>query len=147
MTTAALAFLIPVAGAVTILPHSFIHTQLPGTTGVEPVYLALRLGSKTIVDFSENVGLITFPSFHAAMAVLFALAAWSHPWLRWPFALLNAIMLVATITHGGHYLVDVLAGCAIALVAWHGAGQLCGVSSRSNQIGHSQNQTLKARTM
>ncbi len=62
-------------------------------------------------------GIVTFPSFHAASAVLFAWALWAVRWLR-PLALLvNGAMLAATPLNGGHYFIDIIAGVAIAALA------------------------------
>ena len=62
-------------------------------------------------------GIVTFPSFHAASAVLYAWALWAVRWMR-PVALLaNGAMLAATPLNGGHYFVDVIAGMAIAALA------------------------------
>lgn len=63
----------------------------------------------------ENAsGIITFPSVHAGVAALCAWAAWPSRTLRVPFLLLNIGMAVAAISHGAHYLVDILAGTGIA---------------------------------
>ncbi len=62
-------------------------------------------------------GIVTFPSFHAASAVLFAWALWAVRWLR-PLALLvNGAMLAATPLNGGHYFIDIIADVAIAALA------------------------------
>jgi PAP2 superfamily protein len=62
-------------------------------------------------------GIVTFPSFHAASAVLFAWALWVVKWMR-PVALLaNGAMLAATPLNGGHYFIDVFAGMVVAVLA------------------------------
>lgn len=60
--------------------------------------------------------LITFPSYHACSAVLFAWALWKTPGVRWLALALNLAMLAATPALGCHYLVDVIAGSVIAVV-------------------------------
>lgn len=80
---------------------------------------ALRSGEPVLLDLSKAEGIITFPSYHAALGLLMLLAGLAHPWLRWPFLLLNLTMIAATPIDGGHYFVDVLAGLAIAAAA-HG---------------------------
>ncbi len=65
---------------------------------------------------SFNVGLISFPSYHAATAVLYIWAAWRTPWLKWIVLALNVAMLLATPVHGSHYFVDVFAGIAVAVI-------------------------------
>jgi membrane-associated phospholipid phosphatase len=37
--------------------------------------------------------------------------------LRLPFAILNLLMAVSAISHGGHYLVDIIAGFVVAAAA------------------------------
>jgi hypothetical protein len=59
-------------------------------------------------------GIVTFPSFHATSAVLFAWALWAVRWLRPVAVVVNGAMLVATPLNGGHYFIDVIAGVAIA---------------------------------
>lgn len=61
-------------------------------------------------------GLIWFPSFHSACAVLLLYLSLALPWGRWFFVPLNIAMLFATPVLGGHYLADTLAGIAVALI-------------------------------
>ncbi len=61
-------------------------------------------------------GIIQFPSFHAALGIMFIYATWPFLWLRGIFLILNILLLVSTLSVGGHYLVDVLAGCAMAIL-------------------------------
>jgi len=77
----------------------------------------VRDGSLRELDIGKLVGIVTFPSFHAAAAVLYLWALWGVWWMR-PFALVaNGAMLVATPIGGGHYFVDVVAGIAVAVAA------------------------------
>ena len=92
--------------------------------GVGPVadlwhFEALRDGSLRTLSLQAMQGLISMPSLHAAMAVLLAHALFATP-LRWPALALNALMLAATPVLGGHYVVDVIAGTAVAaaVIAW-----------------------------
>ena len=62
-------------------------------------------------------GIVTFPSFHAASAVLYAWALWVVRGLRPIVILVNGVMLAATPLNGGHYFIDVIAGVTIAVVA------------------------------
>jgi hypothetical protein len=74
----------------------------------------LRDGTLRTLDLFQLAGVVTFPSFHAAAAVLYAWALWPLRWLR-PFNLLcNGALLVATPIGGGHFLADVIAGIALA---------------------------------
>jgi len=62
-------------------------------------------------------GIVTFPSFHAASAVLYAWALWPLRWWRPIIVLINGLMLAATPIDGGHYFVDLIAGVAVAIAA------------------------------
>lgn len=66
------------------------------------------------LDFNHLEGVITFPSVHAAMAVLCAWAAWETKWLRYPFLILNTLMVVSAGIVSNHYVVDLIAGMGIA---------------------------------
>lgn len=77
----------------------------------------LRAGAMTVIDIRSLAGMITFPSFHAVSAVLFIWAAWPVAWLRWPCLAINLAMLIVTPVQGTHYLIDVIGGVTVALVA------------------------------
>jgi hypothetical protein len=62
-------------------------------------------------------GLIGFPSFHAALAVMVGYYATRVKALRWPAILLNGGVMIATPIQGGHYLIDVIAGIAVAALS------------------------------
>lgn len=75
----------------------------------------IRAGGGRLI--SDPLGLIAFPSFHCVVALLNTRAAWSSRWLRIPFLILNGLMIVSTPACGGHYLVDVIAGAVLAVIA------------------------------
>jgi hypothetical protein len=75
---------------------------------------SVRNGSLRHLSIVNLSGIITFPSFHAAAAVIYLWALWPVRWIG-PIALvLNLMMLLATPVVGGHYFVDIFAGIAIA---------------------------------
>jgi len=82
-----------------------------------PVIEQLRNGTLHDLSFLHCVGLITFPSFHAAFATILAWAFWSLPVVRWLTLALNIAVIAATPVIGGHYFIDVIAGIAIAGIA------------------------------
>ena len=98
------------------LPPTAHNLPSPGLLHV-PIIERLRAGSFGPVELTHLDGLIAFPSFHAAAAVMFAWAAWPIRWLRVPAMILYGLMLAATPIQGGHYFVDSLAGCAVAAFA------------------------------
>jgi hypothetical protein len=77
----------------------------------------VRDGTLRHLDLFGLAGIVTFPSFHATSAVLYAWAFWPVRWMR-PLALLaNGAMLASTPVDGGHYFIDLVAGIAIAILA------------------------------
>ena len=77
----------------------------------------VRDGSLRHLELTKLAGIVTFPSFHSAAAVLYLWAFWPVRWMRPIAVVANVGMLVATPVCGGHYFVDVFAGIAIAAVA------------------------------
>lgn len=86
-----------------------------------PIFHGLRDGSYRALTAIGASGIITFPSLHAAVALLFIFALWPVPVLRWLSLVVNVIMIAATPVDGGHYFIDVVAGLALAAVCWVGA--------------------------
>ncbi|MBI3435250.1 MAG: phosphatase PAP2 family protein, partial [Proteobacteria bacterium] len=78
----------------------------------------LRDGSWRLLLGLGSEGIITFPSLHAALGIIFILALWPVARLRWVALVVNVTMVAATPVDGGHYFTDVLAGIMIALAAW-----------------------------
>jgi hypothetical protein len=78
---------------------------------------AVRTDPNFSLSLGVAAGIITFPSIHAGVALLCGWAAWASPLLRLPFAILNLLMAVSAISHGGHYLVDIIAGFVVAAAA------------------------------
>ncbi len=74
------------------------------------IFEAYRSGALTAVDSRHLQGVVTFPSFHAIMALLTAYALHDIRILS-PFAWLwSGLVVLSTIPIGGHYAVDLLAG-------------------------------------
>jgi membrane-associated phospholipid phosphatase len=92
-------------------------TNTPGALS-NALRLALRNGTFRVLDFSHTAGLISFPSMHAAMAVLAAAALWPYRTWRTPVTALAATLCIGAISEGGHYLVDILVGAPLGWVAW-----------------------------
>lgn len=118
--TSVVAGLLPAHGA-----YAF-HGLTPADHSAFPV--SVDAGQAAIVDslrqwrfplFGTGTaeGIISFPSFHATLAVLFAWGLAATRWLRWPMLALNLAMLAATPAQGAHYLVDVIAGVAVGVFA------------------------------
>lgn len=78
---------------------------------------AVREQPAFVLTVQNASGIITFPSVHAAGAFLCAWAAWDLKAIRYPLAAWNALMATSAVSHANHYLVDVVAGVAIAALA------------------------------
>jgi membrane-associated phospholipid phosphatase len=76
----------------------------------------LRDGTFHRFDLMHTEGLISMPSYHAILGTLTVLACWPTR-ARWPVFAFNVVMLIATVHSGAHYLVDVLAGILLAVIA------------------------------
>ena len=77
----------------------------------------LRQPGPHVFELAKMQGIITFPSFHTVVAIS---VPYAFRQLGWPFIMvtaLNVIMLISIVSHGGHYLVDVISGAAVVLVS------------------------------
>ena len=86
----------------------------------------LRTGQMRLLELPKMQGIITFPSYHSCLAALTMWAFWKSGlgWLRWAGLAVALLTILATPIDGGHYLVDVMAGIAIALAAIAAATRL-----------------------
>lgn len=94
------------------------HGAIPLSSTSWPVFLGIRDGTFNVMSGLNSEGIITFPSLHAALGVLFMMALWPIRGLRWISLALNTLMILATPFSGSHYGVDVIAGIAIAVACW-----------------------------
>ncbi|AFQ48952.1 pap2 family protein [Burkholderia cepacia GG4] len=98
---------------------AFVHFGItdPGTASTVTHYDLLRNGHFRQLNLFEAQGLVSLPSFHVMLALLFAYAV-RHVRYVFPVALaLNALMIASTPTQGGHYLADVIAGIVCSVVS------------------------------
>lgn len=97
---------------------AFIHFDVADQAARATVsdFARLRDGTPGQFDLAEIQGLVSFPSFHSALAVFFAYAMRGIPLLSWCALILNTTMLLSTPTHGGHYLIDTLGGIVLAIM-------------------------------
>jgi membrane-associated phospholipid phosphatase len=80
-------------------------------------FRSLRDGSMRVIPLAGLQGLVTFPSFHTVLAILAAWAIRPARLFRYPAYLFSGAAVLSTLAVGGHYLVDVLGGAAIAVAA------------------------------
>ncbi len=76
----------------------------------------LRTGELSRINTDALEGIVSFPSFHAAGAVLLGWGFGFNRWTRIPFGLLNAGMFVSAAPIGGHYYIDLVAGVLVAIL-------------------------------
>ena len=81
--------------------------------------MAIRTGATTVIDFDapNSSCLVTFPSGHTILAVIMTYALRGSRWTLIPAIIVNGLMVVSTIPHGGHHLIDLVVGAAIAACA------------------------------
>lgn len=94
----------------------------PGLYAVDAME-RLRSGTAVVLKLKSLPGLVTFPSFHTAAAVLLAGAAWRSR-LFLPALAYALLVIAATPVFGGHYFVDLIAGAALALAVLAGYAAL-----------------------
>jgi PAP2 superfamily len=75
----------------------------------------LRDGSLRHLELFKIAGIVSFPSFHAASAVLYMWALWQVRGFRSAAIAINALMIAATPAIGAHYVIDVIAGIVVAV--------------------------------
>jgi membrane-associated phospholipid phosphatase len=95
-------------------PFAFYHLPVAGLTAYVAQLNALHNGTMRVIDLANAQGLITFPSFHATLAVLCAYAARTIRYLAWPALVLNILIICTAPVIGGHYFTDILAGLVLA---------------------------------
>lgn len=86
-------------------------------------FFALRSGSISSFSLRDLEGIVTFPSFHTAAAIMLIHA---HRGIRSfrPVLFLNVLMLLSTPIFGGHYLVDMIGGGIVAFISVYAAAYL-----------------------
>jgi membrane-associated phospholipid phosphatase len=94
-----------------------IHFGIVGHHAASPwsTFYALRDGLVNLLDVDVAQGIVSFPSLHAAQAVLFAYSVRHIRWLFPIAAVLNLIMIYSALPFGAHYLVDIIAGIALSV--------------------------------
>lgn len=123
LSSIAISALLPAAG---VWPYYGLATGdspvvLPAVNTSWPVFYGLREGTFRSLVAVGSEGIITFPSLHAALAVILIAGLWPVRRLRWAFLALNLLMLAGTPIDGSHYFIDVFAGVALAVFCLYAA--------------------------
>jgi membrane-associated phospholipid phosphatase len=79
--------------------------------------LAVRAASLRHLELFNLAGVVSFPSFHAASAILYMWALWPVRGLGAVAAATNILMILATPVIGAHYMIDVIGGGVVAVAA------------------------------
>jgi hypothetical protein len=114
--------ILPSAGAMGFLQpdHGFIAKGAPIVDlHYKQVFFDLRSGAERFISLDALHGLIAFPSYHGTLSALVVISLWSVRYMRLIALPLNALVLAATPSQGGHHLTDTLAGILVALLAWY----------------------------
>jgi PAP2 superfamily len=104
-------------GAVGLVPSDYPNFEPQGYYDTLRDLPLIRDGKLRVLDLPSLGGIVTFPSFHAAAAVIYIWALWPVTIVRWLGLLSNGAMLVATPIGGGHFLADVIAGIAVVVLS------------------------------
>ncbi|QXQ06255.1 phosphatase PAP2 family protein [Sphingosinicellaceae bacterium] len=105
--TCVVSALCPAVGPLAVfLPNQAVHLH---------DLLALRASGPWHFDLPAMEGIVSMPSYHAALAVLFTYTFRRSGVLGWLVAGLNVLMLLSVPPIGGHYLVDLVGGIIVAL--------------------------------
>lgn len=100
LITAACFYVVPALGTPT-------KVNLPAIGDL----MALRSGELRTISWQSVKGIVAFPSFHVVWAILLTLAMPSYP-----LVVLNLLVIVSTVTTGGHYLIDLAGGALICAI-------------------------------
>jgi membrane-associated phospholipid phosphatase len=77
----------------------------------------LRGGGALNFELGKLTGIISFPSFHTTMALVYAFCFRGSGPVGYFIVLLNFLMLPTIPFVGGHYLTDMIGGAAVAAMA------------------------------
>jgi hypothetical protein len=140
IATTLLSIVVPAIGtygAVGLVPSDYPNFEPQGYYDTLRDLPLIRDGSLRVLDLPALGGIVTFPSFHAAAAVIYIWALGPVRFARWLGLLVNSAMLVATPIGGGHFLADVIAGIAVVVLSVVFANWTA--SRLASQAQHSQN--------
>jgi membrane-associated phospholipid phosphatase len=119
--TIAISIFVPAIGTyygLNILPSERFHFLNSSVYNAQlHDILSLRNGSLRQLQMFRLAGVVSFPSFHAASAVLYMWALWPVRGFRFATISVNVLMIVATPVIGAHYVIDVIGGVALAAVS------------------------------
>jgi len=120
------------------------HAEFPHVSFIMhyvPYLEAVRSGALRAIPVDAMHGIVSFPSYHAAVAVIGVWALWPVRLIRWPVLLLNVLMIASTPIQGTHYFIDVVGGLAVSACTLLAVGHIrrlihrhCADSARSQSV-------------
>lgn len=114
---------------------AFAHFHVELTKPYIHAFASLRDGTMKIIGHERIEGLITFPSLHAALAIIYAYAARGIRFVFPTLAILNTLVFIATPIVGGHHFADLWGGIVITIITIFAAGKLVERSIAPNDRG------------
>ncbi len=96
---------------------AFYHFEIEPVRAYVKVFAGLRDGTFGMLDLWQLQGVVQFPSFHTALAILYAYASRGIPVLFPLTVAINLMVIAATPAIGGHHFVDVWGGATVAVAA------------------------------
>jgi len=120
MATVVISVFLPASGAYTFFglsPADYPHLHPADDFDHMRHLPLLREGKMRVLEIGQLTGIVTFPSFHAAGAILYLWALWAIRWMRAIALICNALLLLSTPIDGGHYFIDVVAGVSLAILS------------------------------
>ncbi len=118
--TVAISTFVPAVGTwygLDISPSQFSSLDSSLYTAQLRDIAGLREGSLRHLEMFKLTGIVSFPSFHAASAVLYLWALWPVRYIGGIAAALNLLMIASTPVIGAHYMIDVFGGVALAVIS------------------------------
>lgn len=110
------SFLLLLASAAFPAHSAFVYYGMGTQADLQTVnhFDLLRNGTMRVFDIDNIQGLVSIPSYHTALAIILTYVLRSNPPAFLLMFAINGLMVLSTPTEGGHYLVDVIAGFALA---------------------------------
>jgi membrane-associated phospholipid phosphatase len=115
LTASFAAFVAPAYGVYSSIDPETV-SRLPRHAGryFWPALTALRAAHDPVLSINSINAVVSFPSFHTVMALLFAQAWHQVRFANVAMVGLSGVIIVSTLPMGGHYFIDVIAG----LILW-----------------------------
>lgn len=110
----------PARGAFAYFHHPIeVLEQLPDGAGIYHLakFEYFRNALSPNVSFENLQGVVTFPSFHTCLVLMTICATTGTRWLLAVTLIWNALVLIATVPIGGHYVIDLSCGGLLWLAA------------------------------